>query len=43
MMYNKLNVMHWHISDAESFPLLLNTYPDITMHGAYTPTEIYTK
>jgi len=43
MMYNKLNVLHWHLTDAESFTLLLTTYPDITKGGAYTSTEIYTK
>ena len=37
MMYNKLNILHWHITDAESFPFNLSTYPNITIYGAYTP------
>ena len=27
MQYNKMNVMHWHITDDESFPLQLETFP----------------
>ena len=30
MMFNKLNVLHWHITDDESFPLELKSYPEIT-------------
>ena len=35
MMYNKFSVLHWHITDAESFPFVLTTYPNITKYGAY--------
>lgn len=41
MMYNKLNVLHWHISDDESFPLLLKSYPDIANYSKYGPDMIY--
>ena len=43
MMYNKLNVLHWHLTDDESFPYMLKTYPNITLNGAYAPDEIYSK
>ena len=43
MMYNKLNVLHWHLTDAESFSFMLSTYPNITIYGSYAPDEIYTK
>ncbi|CAH4029107.1 probable beta-hexosaminidase fdl isoform X3 [Pieris brassicae] len=42
MAANKLNTFHWHISDSQSFPLKLNSVPQLTQHGAYGPGAIYT-
>ena len=39
MAYNKLNVLHWHICDAQSFPLLLPGQPRLAMSGAFTSTS----
>ncbi|MCL4159759.1 UNVERIFIED_CONTAM: hypothetical protein GTU68_059838 [Idotea baltica] len=41
MSYNKLNTFHWHITDSNSFPLVINSLPDMTNFGAYSPSEIY--
>ncbi|XP_027928598.1 beta-hexosaminidase 1 isoform X3 [Vigna unguiculata] len=41
MSYAKLNVLHWHIIDEESFPLEVPTYPDL-WKGSYTKWERYT-
>lgn len=41
MSYAKLNVLHWHIIDEESFPLEIPTYPDL-WKGAYSKWERYT-
>jgi len=35
-MYNKLNVFHWHITDSESFPILLPSHPNIALGGAFS-------
>ncbi|KAL3691583.1 hypothetical protein R1sor_005234 [Riccia sorocarpa] len=41
MSYAKLNVLHWHIVDTESFPLEIPSYPAM-WDGAYTKAERYT-
>ncbi|XP_027159386.1 beta-hexosaminidase 2-like [Coffea eugenioides] len=32
---NKLNVFHWHITDSQSFPLVLPSEPELAGKGAY--------
>ncbi|KAJ8422971.1 hypothetical protein Cgig2_002582 [Carnegiea gigantea] len=41
MSYAKLNVLHWHIVDEESFPLETSTYPYL-WKGAFSKWERYT-
>ncbi|KAG7030740.1 Beta-hexosaminidase 1, partial [Cucurbita argyrosperma subsp. argyrosperma] len=41
MSYAKLNVLHWHMVDEESFPLEVPSYPNL-WKGAYTKHERYT-
>ncbi|URE13554.1 beta-hexosaminidase [Musa troglodytarum] len=42
MAYSKLNVLHWHIVDKQSFPLEIPSYPRL-WSGAYSYSERYTK
>lgn len=41
MAYSKLNVLHWHIVDTQSFPLEIPSLPKL-WDGAYSPLERYT-
>jgi hexosaminidase len=38
---NKFNVLHWHMVDAQSFPVDTPSAPKIIL-GAYTPSHVYT-
>lgn len=43
MAMNKLNVLHWHLTDSQSWPFQSHTYPELaTKGGAYCPTCVYT-
>uniref|UniRef100_A0A1J3IYZ7 Beta-hexosaminidase n=1 Tax=Noccaea caerulescens TaxID=107243 RepID=A0A1J3IYZ7_NOCCA len=42
MSANKLNVFHWHITDSQSFPLVLPSEPSLAAKGAYGPDMVYT-
>ena len=37
----KLNVFHWHITDAVSFPISLKTRPELASKGAFSSRQIY--
>ncbi|XP_039435009.1 chitooligosaccharidolytic beta-N-acetylglucosaminidase [Culex pipiens pallens] len=39
----KLNVFHWHITDSQSFPLELVSFPQVTRLGAYSAKQIYSQ
>ncbi|RLV95176.1 Beta-hexosaminidase [Spathaspora sp. JA1] len=42
MSLAKLNTLHWHLVDAQSWPVALNSYPEM-IQDAYSSREIYTK
>lgn len=39
----KLNSFHWHISDSNSFPMVLKSHPEMSKVGAYSPQKVYTE
>ncbi|XP_045461611.1 probable beta-hexosaminidase fdl isoform X1 [Harmonia axyridis] len=41
MSANKLNIFHWHVSDSQSFPLILPRLPKFAKVGSYAPDMTY--
>ncbi|KAJ5817074.1 Beta-hexosaminidase subunit alpha/beta [Penicillium robsamsonii] len=39
---SKLNVLHWHLDDAQSWPMQMSSYPEMTK-DAYSAREIYSE
>ena len=39
MLTNKLNVLHWHMSDTQSFPYASIKFPELAQRGAYCYPE----
>ena len=33
LLYNKMNILHWHIVDEDSFPLEVPERPDLSAYG----------
>lgn len=42
MALAKLNVFHWHIDDSQSWPIWIDSYPEM-VRDAYSPREIYSR
>ena len=42
MAYTKLNVLHWHLTDDQSFPIIVPTLPHLAEGGAFSPRHTYT-
>jgi hexosaminidase len=40
--YNKMNVLHWHATDSQSWPLYFKSHPELSEKGAYSQKEVYT-
>ncbi|KAI9487777.1 MAG: glycoside hydrolase superfamily [Benjaminiella poitrasii] len=39
--YNKMNVLHWHATDSQSWPLYFKSHPELSDKGAYSSKEVY--
>ncbi|CAE7658729.1 Hexb [Symbiodinium sp. CCMP2456] len=42
MAASKLNVLHWHVTDAMSFPLQLESLPQLAQLGSFDASKTYT-
>lgn len=41
--YVKMNVLHWHLTDAESISFELNSHPNLTSKGAWHKDAVYSQ
>jgi hexosaminidase len=44
LLFNKMNILHWHIIDQDSFPLQVPTVPELNQYGkvggSYSPADV---
>ena len=44
LMFNKMNILHWHVVDQDSFPLEIPSLPELSQQGkiggTYTQAEV---
>jgi len=43
MMFSKLNVFHWHLTDSESFPFFFPSHPNFTKFGSFSSKQVYSE
>jgi hexosaminidase len=43
MSFNKMNSLHLHLTDSDSFPVEITKHPNLTFYGAYNDEQIYTR
>ncbi|WPH04861.1 putative cytochrome 52A4 [Acrodontium crateriforme] len=43
MAYNKMNRLHWHITDAQAWPLEVSSMPELADKGAYVAFQKYSQ
>mmetsp|Transcript_63827 Transcript_63827/g.149888 ORF Transcript_63827/g.149888 Transcript_63827/m.149888 type:complete len:515 (-) Transcript_63827:66-1610(-) len=42
MTYAKFNVLHWHLTEDQSFPIASRAFPELPQKGAWSAVEQYT-
>lgn len=42
LSYNKMSVLHWHISDSNSYPFYSKRVPQMAIYGTFGANKIYT-
>lgn len=42
MSWVKINTLHWHVVDSQSFPLQIAGFENLSDKGAYSAEEVYT-
>jgi len=41
MSYDKMNTLHWHITDTQSFPIDVPSVPELQKYGMYSVEKVY--
>ncbi|KAI9032753.1 glycoside hydrolase superfamily [Phycomyces nitens] len=41
LAFNKMNILHWHVTDSQSWPLYFKSHPELSEKAAYSAKEVY--